>query len=147
MVRHPGNPVIDNSSYQVDSTQCQRLCLRRGQPVNCSYITPPPTASKTRLPRTDTAWTLFSEATVAPLSLDFPLVISQFGWPNPMAPDEKILLHHLCAIRKDMILVTERGFSVGISQFSRYIRQILPVFYTHIDEIFNFQISCHGRQI
>lgn len=107
------------TSYQVDSTQCQRLCLRRGQPVSCSYGTTLQTVSQARLPRTDSAWFSSSEATVVPLSLDYPLAISQFGWPNPLLPDEKILLYHLCAIRKDMILVTERGFSVGISQFSR----------------------------
>ncbi|KAL7919617.1 hypothetical protein ACQKWADRAFT_329497 [Trichoderma austrokoningii] len=102
-------------------TQCQRLFIRRGQPVNCSSSTPQQTTSQTRLPETDNAWILSTEATVAPLSLDFSLTIAQFGWPNPMLPDEKILLHHLCAIRKDMNLVAERGFSVGISQFSRFL--------------------------
>lgn len=112
-------PTIDNSSHQVDSTQCQRLLLRRGQPVDCSYSTPQQTPSRNRLSETDNAWILSSAAKIAPLSLDHSLTISQFGWPMPMPPDERILLYHLCAIRKDIILVTERGFSVGISQFSR----------------------------
>lgn len=107
----PCHPAIDHSSQEVDSTQCQRLFLRHGRPVNCSYNTRQQIAAQTRLPET--------EATVAPLSLEFPLAISQFDWPNPMLLDEKILLYHLCVIRKDMIPVTERGFSVGISQFSR----------------------------
>lgn len=113
------HPVIDNSSYRFGSTQCQRHCLRRSQLVNCSYNAPPPTVSKIALPGADNEWISYTEATAAPLSLDYSFAISQFGWPNPMLPDEKILLYHLCAIRKDMILVAERGFSVGISQFSR----------------------------
>jgi hypothetical protein len=114
-----GYLVIDNLSHQVDSTQCQRLSLRRNRLVDCSYNTPLQTATQTRLPETGSEWTLSSESSILPLSQDYLLAIAQFGWPKSMLPDEKFLLYHLCAIRKDIMLVTERGFSVGISQFSR----------------------------